>query len=163
MMARTSLVIVRHPFFLQGCRLAVRTLMEDVAMLNMDLSQRMVIETASQDWIVSPADGVARKPLERTQAESGHATSLVRFAPGSRFSRHSHPLGEEILVLEGVFSDEFADYPAGTYLRNPPGSAHSPFSEQGCTLLVKLDQFVAGDDQRVVIDTNKVPITSLEE
>ena len=123
-------------------------------MLNMDLSQRVVIETASQDWIGSPADGVERKPLERTQAESGHTTSVVRFAPGSRFARHAHPQGEEILVLEGVFSDELADYPAGTYLRNPPGSAHSPFSEHGCTLLVKLDQFVAGDDQRVVIDTN---------
>jgi anti-sigma factor ChrR (cupin superfamily) len=126
-------------------------------MLNMDLSQRVVIDTASQTWIGSPDDGVERKPLERTQAESGHTTSIVRFAPGSRFAHHAHPQGEEILVLEGVFSDEFADYPAGTYLRNPPGSAHSPFSEHGCTLLVKLDQFVAGDDQRVVIDTNTQP------
>lgn len=30
--------------------------------------------------------------------------STVRYEPGARFSAHDHPLGEEILVLEGVFS-----------------------------------------------------------
>jgi len=126
-------------------------------MLNMDFSQRVVIETALQNWTGSPAVGVRRKTLERTQDESGHSTSIVCFAPGSKPPRHSHTMGEEILVLEGVFSDEFADYPAGTYLRHPPGSAHRSFSKQGCTLLVKLDQFAAGDEQRVVIDTNAQP------
>jgi anti-sigma factor ChrR (cupin superfamily) len=62
-------------------------------------------------------------------------------------------LGEEILVLEGVFSDETGDYPAGTYLMNPPGSSHAPFSKTGCTLFVKLRHL--GPDQvvREVIDT----------
>ncbi|TMP76706.1 cupin, partial [Pseudoalteromonas ruthenica] len=64
-------------------------------------------------------------------AEFGHATSIVRYAPGAVFSEHSHPLGEEILVLDGIFSDEQGDYPAGSYIRNPPGSKHTPFSDTG--------------------------------
>ncbi|MFV8570722.1 cupin domain-containing protein [Marinobacter sp. SBS5] len=122
-------------------------------MLNMDFSQRLVIRTHELDWAPSPASGVERKPLAREEAERGHATSIVRYKPGASFSRHEHPLGEEILVLEGVFSDENGHYSAGTYLRNPPGSGHAPFSEEGCTLLVKLHQFDPRDTSTVCIDT----------
>lgn len=99
--------------------------------------------------------GVWRKPLAREAAEHGHTTSLVRYDAGSRFSAHVHPLGEEILVLEGVFSDENGDYPPGSYLRSPPGSRHSPFSEEGCVLLVKLDQFDPGDDLSLCVDSRR--------
>ncbi|NMU53125.1 cupin domain-containing protein, partial [Vibrio parahaemolyticus] len=101
-------------------------------MLNMDFSKRIVIDTAQQEWIASPSKGVWRKPLEREAKESGHTTSVVKYEPNSHFSTHPHPHGEEILVLEGVFSDEHGDYPAGTYLRNPPGSQHAPYSKEGC-------------------------------
>ncbi|WP_045494698.1 cupin domain-containing protein [Vibrio hyugaensis] len=124
-------------------------------MLNMDFSQRLVINTAQQDWIASPALGVWRKPLEREAKESGHTTSVVRYEPNSQFSTHPHPFGEEILVLEGVFSDEHGDYPAGTYLRNPPGSQHAPFSKEGCIILVKLNQFAPDDLKTVRINTNE--------
>lgn len=117
--------------------------------LNMDFTQWQAIDTAAMPWLSSPSSGVERRPLERAAAESGHATSVVRFQPNSHFDRHDHPGGEEIFVLDGVFSDEHGDYPAGSYLRNPIGSAHTPFSEQGCTLFVKLCQMQA-DDQRVV-------------
>ena len=90
--------------------------------------------------------GVWRKPLAREAVEHGHTTSVVRYDAGSRFPEHAHPLGEEILVLEGIFSDEHGNYPTGTYLRSPPQSKHSPFSEEGCVLLVKLDQFDPTDD-----------------
>jgi anti-sigma factor ChrR (cupin superfamily) len=122
-------------------------------MLNMDFKQRVVIDTQQQDWQPSPSKGVWRKPLAREDAERGHATSIVRFEAGSAFSEHSHPGGEEILVLEGVFSDESGDYPAGSYIRNPEGSRHAPFSEEGCVLLVKLHQFDQGDDEQMAIDT----------
>ncbi|MGR5443445.1 cupin domain-containing protein [Vibrio jasicida] len=124
-------------------------------MLNMDFSQRLVIKTRQQDWIASPAAGVWRKPLEREAKESGHTTSVVRYEPNSQFSTHPHPYGEEILVLEGVFSDEHGDYPAGTYLRNPPGSQHAPFSKDGCVILVKLNQFDPNDLETVRINTNQ--------
>ena len=114
-------------------------------MLNMDFEKRAVVETATQDWVASPMPGVWRKPLAREDLERGHATSIVRYDPGASFSAHDHPQGEEILVLEGVFSDETGDYPAGTYFRNPEGFRHAPFSVEGCVLLVKLHQFQADD------------------
>jgi len=123
-------------------------------MLNMDFNQRVVINTNESSWVASPHPGVWRKPLAREEAERGHATSIVRYEAGASFSQHGHPLGEEILVLEGTFSDETGDYPAGTYFRNPEGFHHAPFSEEGCVILVKLHQFQADDRQRVCIDTN---------
>lgn len=122
-------------------------------MLNMDFSQRVVIDTDAMAWSPSPASGVLRKPLARADAERGHATSVVRYEPGASFSRHGHPGGEEILVLAGTFSDEAGDYGPGTYLRNPPGSGHAPFSRDGCTLFVKLHQFAEGDSASVQVDT----------
>ena len=122
-------------------------------MLNMDLSQRVVISTQEQAWLDSPSPTVFRKPLERAAAESGHTTSIVKYQAGASFNSHSHPYGEEILVLEGIFSDEEGDYPAGTYIRNPPGSSHAPFSKEGCVLLVKLNQFDKRDLHKVRINT----------
>tara|TARA_B110000503_G_scaffold63672_3_gene100481 strand:+ start:26458 stop:27108 length:651 start_codon:yes stop_codon:yes gene_type:complete len=126
-------------------------------MLNMDLGKRVVIETTQQEWVASPMPGVWRKLLAREDAERGHATSIVRYDPGARFSAHDHPLGEEILILEGVFSDETGDYPAGNYFRNPEGFRHAPFSVEGCVLLVKLHQFQTDDMEHVVIDTHATP------
>ncbi|KUJ72772.1 cupin domain-containing protein [Thiomicrospira sp. WB1] len=125
--------------------------------LNMDLTEKVVIETSTQKWEGSRAERVLRKPLEREYKESGRATSLVQFLPGASFPTHCHENGEEIYVLEGIFSDEEGDYPAGTYLRNPPGSRHAPFSKEGCTLFVKLEQFASNDRSRVVINTNEAP------
>ena len=123
-------------------------------MFNMDFSQRVAIDTQSLQWQTSPSAGVERKPLAREDRESGHATSVVRYLPGSSFRRHEHPFGEEILVLDGVFSDETGDYGVGNYFRNPPGSAHTPFSQQGCVLFVKLCQFEPHDLQHICIDTH---------
>ncbi|MBN3492919.1 cupin domain-containing protein [Vibrio neptunius] len=123
-------------------------------MLNMNFAQRVVIDTESMPWVASPAKGVWRKPLEREDAESGHTTSVVRYDAGSRFNTHPHPMGEEIFVLEGIFSDEQGDYPAGSYLRNPPGSQHAPFSDQGCTILVKLNQFDERDSASIRVNTH---------
>lgn len=128
--------------------------MTAISNLNMDFEQRVVIDTNEQEWVASPKQGVWRKPLAREDAEQGHATSIVKYEPGASFSEHNHPLGEEILVLDGVFSDHTGDYPAGTYFRNPKGFVHAPFSEQGCTLLVKLHQFQSSDTAQVKIDTN---------
>lgn len=126
-------------------------------MLHMDFRQRVVIETAALAWQASPMQGVWRKRLARADYESGHATSLVRYDAGSHFKMHEHPGGEEILVLDGVFSDETGDYGPGSYLRNPAGTRHAPFSRDGCTLLVKLHQFAAGDTETVRINTQQTP------
>jgi anti-sigma factor ChrR (cupin superfamily) len=122
---------------------------------NMDLSLQVVIDTNIAEKISSPSSGVERIPLEREEAESGRTTSVVTYLPGASFNKHNHPLGEEIFVLDGIFSDEYGDYPSGTYLRNPPGTSHAPFSELGCTLLVKLHQMDPTDKSKVIINTNK--------
>ena len=124
---------------------------------NLDMSRIVVINHHDQEWQASPMAGVKRISLEREAAESGHVSSIVQYAAGSHFSEHFHPQGEEIFVLEGVFSDENGDYPAGSYLRNPPGSHHAPFSEGGCTLFVKLNQFKQGDQTQLAINTNEQP------
>jgi quercetin dioxygenase-like cupin family protein len=118
--------------------------------LNDDLNIRTAIHAARMEWTPSPAKGVDRRMLYRVGDEVARATSLVRFAPHSRFPLHPHGGGEEILVLEGVFSDETGDYGAGSYLRNPPGTAHAPSSEPGCVLFVKLWQFNADDNASVI-------------
>ena len=101
--------------------------------------------------------GVNRKRLAFEEVERGHATSIVEFKAGSSFRRHEHPLGEEILVIDGVFSDEYGNYPVGSYLRNPEGFAHAPFSKEGCVIFVKLHQFHAEDTHQLnVIVHNEV-------
>jgi len=129
--------------------------MNGVNMLNLEFNKQVTIEAAQMNWLPSPSAGVLRKPLARSEELAGHVTSIVKYQKGASFTAHPHPMGEEILVLEGVFSDETGDYGAGTYIRNPPGSQHTPFSEEGCTLFVKLNQFSEHDDQFVRIDTSK--------
>jgi anti-sigma factor ChrR (cupin superfamily) len=124
--------------------------------LNGELETRIAIDSNTLEWTESPGGEVQRKRLHRVgPAESGQVTSIVRYLPGSEFPSHPHPEGEEILVLEGVFSDEHGDWPAGTYLLNPEGFAHKPFSREGCLLFVKLRQFPGADRKHVVIDTKE--------
>lgn len=126
--------------------------------LNGDLTARIVVEADTLPWTASPSRTVWRRRLHHVgPAESGQVTSLVRYQPGSTFPTHDHPDGEEIFVLEGVFSDEHGDWPAGTYLLNPEGFRHAPFSREGCLLFVKLRQFPGRDRRHVAIDTRTMP------
>jgi anti-sigma factor ChrR (cupin superfamily) len=125
-------------------------------LVNADFSQRVVIATDTLPWIPSPQAGVERRLLDRIGGEVARATSLVRYAPASAFPAHEHALGEEFFVLSGVFSDEHGDYGEGTYVRNPPGSHHTPRTLAGCTIFVKLRQMKPTETRRVVIDTTKV-------
>ena len=113
--------------------------------LNADFSKRVVVHSEQIDWIASPMPGVDRRMLDRIGDEVARATSIVRYAPGSRFSAHTHTGGEEFIVLDGVFQDEHGDYPTGTYVRNPPTTSHTPGSDEGCTIFVKLWQFDMDD------------------
>jgi anti-sigma factor ChrR (cupin superfamily) len=121
--------------------------------LNADFDQRVVLRPDARRWVDSPMPGVERQMLDRIGEEVARATTIVRYAPGSRFSEHVHGGGEEFLVLEGTFSDETGDFPVGSYVRNPVGSAHAPHSADGCTILVKLHQFDPADQTRVSVRT----------
>ncbi len=120
--------------------------------LNANFAERVVVHGARLPWVPSPMAGVERKMLDRLGGEVARATSIVRYAPGSTFAAHTHHGGEEFLVLEGMFQDEHGDYPAGTYVRNPPTSAHTPGSRAGCTIFVKLWQFDLADRTQVRIE-----------
>lgn len=124
--------------------------------LNADFTQRVVMHGDEIAWQDSPMAGVSRRMLDRIGDEVARATSIVRYAPGSSFSSHVHTGGEEFIVLDGVFSDEHGDFPAGSYIRNPPQSQHTPGSAPGCVIMVKLWQFDPQDRTHVRIDTNKI-------
>ena len=121
--------------------------------INADFDEPVVIRPADREWVTSPSGGVERCMLDRVSLDGGvgevaRATSLVRFAPDSSFPTHIHGGGEEYLVLDGTFSDETGDFSAGTYVRNPIGTAHAPHTKDGCTIFVKLHQFAEGDAEQ---------------
>ncbi|NKB62891.1 MAG: cupin [Gammaproteobacteria bacterium] len=124
--------------------------------INADFDERIVVHSAEMEWINSPMAGVSRRPLDRVGTEVARATSIVRYAPGSHFSPHVHTGGEEFLVLDGVFQDEHSDFPTGSYVRNPPNSSHTPGSQDGCIIFVKLWQFDMEDRTHVNINTNQI-------
>lgn len=124
--------------------------------LNADFTKRVVVHGDETEWQKSPMPGVDRRMLDRIGDEVARATTIVRYAPGSAFSPHVHTGGEEFIVLEGVFQDEHGDFPVGSYIRNPPTSSHTPGSEPGCVIFVKLWQFDLDDRTPVKIDMNKM-------
>ncbi len=129
--------------------------------LNSDFTARAAVHAGRLDWVSSPIPGVDRRMLDRVGAEVARATSIVRYASGSRFSPHTHGGGEEFLVLDGVFQDEHGDFPAGSYIRNPPTTRHTPGSEPGCTIFVKLWQFDPADRTQVRLDTTLASFTAI--
>jgi anti-sigma factor ChrR (cupin superfamily) len=128
---------------------------EDELRINADMAERVAIDTEAMPWEASPSPTVWRKRLHAVgPKEQAAVTSIVRYDANSAFPAHPHPGGEEIFVLDGVFSDEHGDYPAGTHILNPEGFSHAPFSRQGCTLFVKLRQYAGADRPQQVRDTN---------
>jgi hypothetical protein len=121
--------------------------------LNADFTKPVRMDTAAMGWQASPSPTVWRKRLDLVDGEFSRVTSVVRYDADSAFHEHGHPQGEEILVLDGVFSDEHGDYPAGTFLLNPRGFRHAPFSKDGCIIFVKLCQFPGEGRDHVVVDT----------
>jgi len=124
--------------------------------LNADFAERVVVRPDDYKWVDAPSAGVERMMLDRIGNEVARATSLVRFAANATFPEHTHAAGEEFLVLEGAFGDEHEIYPAGTYVRNPAGTSHSPrVGDQGCLIFVKLQQFDDSDQAQIAINTRE--------
>jgi hypothetical protein len=130
--------------------------------MNADFSRRVALHAARLPWVPSPMAGVDRRMLDRIGDEVARATSIVRYAPGSSFSAHTHDGGEEFLVLEGVFQDEYGEFPAGSYVRNPPTSRHTPGSAPGCVLFVKLWQFDPADRKEIKLNTTGMTYRAAE-
>jgi len=129
--------------------------------IHADFTKRAMAHAEKLEWQSSPSAGVDRRLLDRIGDEVARATTIVRYAAGSNFPEHTHVGGEEFIVLEGVFQDEHGAYPVGTYVRNPPTSFHSPKTDEGCTILVKLHQF--HPDERTFVRTSMDQIGGLPD
>ena len=99
-----------------------------------EAQQQVTIDTHQSGWAPGLVPGLQVLPLHSYGTEQ---VALVKWAPGTKFQQHRHWGGEEILVLEGTYADEQGVYPKGTWLRNPPDSVHTPFSDEGCLIYVK--------------------------
>ena len=131
--------------------------MSDLDYINGDMSKFVSTDTNKMKWQESPSGTVWRKRLHLVgPSEAGQVTSLVMYEANSDFHAHSHPGGEEILVLGGTFSDERGDFAAGTYLLNPEGYEHTPFSKEGGIIFVKLRQYPGKDRSQIVVDTQNL-------
>src|SRR5262245_5377064 len=67
--------------------------------INADFTKRASVHAGTSGWVQSPMPGVERRMLDRVGDEVARAMSIVRCAPGTAFSPHTHPGGEEFLVL----------------------------------------------------------------
>lgn len=94
----------------------------------------------SAHWQAVPAveilPGIRKRELWRGQ--EGAKALVLEFDPGARFAELDEhwPGPEEVFVVSGTFNDGDRDYPAGSFIHNPAGSAHVPQSQAGCTLFV---------------------------
>ncbi len=131
--------------------------------INANFDERAVVHAGSVPWVPSPMAGVERRMLDRIGDEVARATSIVRYAPQSHFAPHTHGGGEEFFVLDGVFQDEHGDFPAGSYVRNPPQSRHTPGSTSGCTIFVKLWQFDPGDRNPVRLGPSQITLKAASD
>lgn len=96
--------------------------------------QKIAINTHTAPWLPGLVAGLEVMPLSDF---AGEHTALVRWQPNTFFKPHHHFGGEEIFVLEGEFCDETGSYPAGSWIRSPHFSHHTPFTRIGCTIFVK--------------------------
>lgn len=123
--------------------------------VNLDSAERAVIHAADLPWKATAHHGLEEKLFESGGINGARHSKLLRCKPGLSVPRHRHDAGEEFLVLEGTLTDDLGHYPVGTYVRNPPGSSHAPFTRDGCILFIKMVTFSPGDHARVVIDTGE--------
>lgn len=98
--------------------------------------EQVALDTNTMPWRPTNTPGVEVKPLY-SQAGYEDTMTLERWSAGTATGRREYPQGAEILVLEGSLEDERGRFTAGTWIRIPAGSTHSPASASGCTFYIK--------------------------
>jgi anti-sigma factor ChrR (cupin superfamily) len=125
--------------------------------LNIDFERVVVTNTVELPWQLLYEEGVAQRLLEKVGTKLPRTTSIIRYLAGASIPSHAYGQGEEMIVLEGEYSDEFGVYPAGTYIKNPTGTQRTSITKIGCVLFVKQGHLQQDDTERVVIDVQNSP------
>jgi putative transcriptional regulator len=73
----------------------------------------------------------ARYALLANDAEADIDLVLVGLDPGQRFPRHVHLGNEEVVILAGAYTDDYAHLVPGNYYHYPPGSEHGTLIDAG--------------------------------
>jgi anti-sigma factor ChrR (cupin superfamily) len=67
---------------------------------------------------------------------SGSSCALLKYQAGAEVPEHAHPGFEHVYILAGEQSDERGTYRQGSFVINPPGTAHRVWSKEGCLVLI---------------------------
>jgi anti-sigma factor ChrR (cupin superfamily) len=74
---------------------------------------------------------------------SGASCALLKYQPGAEVPEHRHQGIEHVFVLAGEQSDDRGTYGKGSFVINPPGTAHRVWSKNGCLVLIVWQRPVA--------------------
>jgi anti-sigma factor ChrR (cupin superfamily) len=110
------------------------TILVKLRQFDPDDQEYVRVDTNKAEWLPGQVEGLQVMPLHEYGTEQ---VALVKWEPGTSYERHVHTQGEEIYVISGIFADEHGIYPQGTWIRNPDGSIHTPYSDEGCVIYVK--------------------------
>jgi anti-sigma factor ChrR (cupin superfamily) len=89
-----------------------------------------MFDFSSIEWRATRHEGIFLHTLRRDE-ETGDSTVLIRMQPGCAYPAHTHRGLEEVLILQGGYSDERGEHRAGQYVLNEAGSSHHPVALEG--------------------------------
>ena len=114
----------------EGCLIFVK-----LHQFGQDDRKPVVMDTCNSAWLPGLVPDLSVMSLHEYEGEH---VALVKWAPHTDFQAHTHWGGEEIFVVEGCFFDEHGEYPAGSWIRSPDQSRHTPYTrEDGALIYVK--------------------------
>ncbi|MCJ8325644.1 MAG: cupin domain-containing protein [Campylobacterales bacterium] len=97
-------------------------------------SDKYIINTYSSSWLQGYGN-LKIMPLSEK-------TALVKWPKDEHFIPHLHWGGEEILVINGTFIDEYGTYEKGTWIRSPHQSKHHPYVKEETIIFVKTGHLI---------------------
>lgn len=97
----------------------------------------VAIDTSTADW--TPFGQRVAEVIHFYKDDERDVTARVgKVFPNAQLMEHDHPGGEEVLILEGSFKDQFGEGLPGTWLRYPIGLAHAPSTgDEGALVYIR--------------------------
>jgi anti-sigma factor ChrR (cupin superfamily) len=89
-----------------------------------------MFDFSSIEWRATRHEGIFIHVLRRDE-RTNDATVLIRMRPGCGYPAHRHVGVEEVLILQGGYSDSLGPHRAGDYVLNEAGSRHHPVALEG--------------------------------